>query len=324
MTQNKHKKLIQIGLYLPSGFGMSMATLFYDYFETANTLAGREQFKVRFFSHVKNPRSYSGLTLPAEMIIPNHLDVLIIMGTGGSSYEHILENLLSQCDVISDVLLKAKKNGAIICGTCTANFFLAAAGLLKNKPATASWWLIQDFKNRFADVRWDEKKSLIKVGKIVTTGAGFTSLELAKVLLAKFKLNSLERKIHRILLLPEKPIEQHPYVQLTANISHAFSEKMQTVLKNNWLQASPELLARELGMSLRTFIRKFKEQMGLPPGKWIQLKRIEMAKHLLMSQPLTVEQACYQSGYEDPSSFVRLFQREVGLSPKEFRSTFRK
>ncbi|MGZ5278700.1 MAG: GlxA family transcriptional regulator [Pseudobdellovibrionaceae bacterium] len=316
--------MVQIGIFLPNQFAAALATTLHDYLCTANLVAEKPLFSVQFLARTKSIDSYSGIQYKAQTEIPTDLDLLIVVGTGGSSKKQIFENLKTQSAYIQDVIHAAKKNGAQIATVCTAAYYLAGSGLLKGKSATTAWWLIDEMRAEFPDIHWEEKKTLISQGKLITAGAGFSGIELAKLILTKFKLSSLERKVHRILLLPERPVEQHPYVALTQSISSEFSRKLQSLLEQNDTPLSLDDLASNMGMAPRTFMRKFKAQMKMTPGKWLQLKRVEKAKHLLMTRDITVEETCYQVGYEDPSSFIRLFQREVGVSPGEFRLTFRK
>ncbi|WP_410493793.1 helix-turn-helix domain-containing protein [Chitinophaga eiseniae] len=57
----------------------------------------------------------------------------------------------------------------------------------------------------------------------------------------------------------------------------------------------------------------------ISPGKWIQTKRIDMSKALLEETKLSISEICYQIGFDDPSSFSRLFSKTTGMGPMEFR-----
>jgi transcriptional regulator GlxA family with amidase domain len=76
-------------------------------------------------------------------------------------------------------------------------------------------------------------------------------------------------------------------------------------------------------MSLRDFHRKFVEAFGTTPRKFIQLKRIEKAQELLRGTSKSIEQILDVVGVSDPTSFRRVFQREMGYSPADFRRKLR-
>jgi transcriptional regulator GlxA family with amidase domain len=51
----------------------------------------------------------------------------------------------------------------------------------------------------------------------------------------------------------------------------------------------------------------------------VQLKRVERAQHLLRTTGRSVEQIMQLVGVSDVASFRRVFRREIGYSPAEFR-----
>jgi transcriptional regulator GlxA family with amidase domain len=82
-------------------------------------------------------------------------------------------------------------------------------------------------------------------------------------------------------------------------------------------------MARHCRMSLRSFHRRFVTAYGVTPRKFIQLKRIERAQEQLRNTRKSVEQILAQIGVSDVASFRRVFQRELGLSPAEYRRRLR-
>jgi transcriptional regulator GlxA family with amidase domain len=72
-------------------------------------------------------------------------------------------------------------------------------------------------------------------------------------------------------------------------------------------------------MSSRTFHRRFFDAYGTTPRKFVQLKRIEKAQRLLRTTARSVEQILALVGVSDVTSFRRVFRREIGYSPAEFR-----
>jgi transcriptional regulator GlxA family with amidase domain len=82
-------------------------------------------------------------------------------------------------------------------------------------------------------------------------------------------------------------------------------------------------MAADNGMSLRSFHRHFTAQLGMSPNKYLQLKRIETAKELLRNERLGMEQILDRIGLMDITSFRKVFAREIGMSPAEFRRRVR-
>lgn len=63
----------------------------------------------------------------------------------------------------------------------------------------------------------------------------------------------------------------------------------------------------------------FTEAVGCSPKKYIMLNRIAKAKELLLSSKTPVQDIGVQCGFSDPNNFIRLFKRETGVTPRQYR-----
>lgn len=79
-----------------------------------------------------------------------------------------------------------------------------------------------------------------------------------------------------------------------------------------------EELAKMGGMSYSYFKRLFNECFEISPVKYLNLKRIEYAKELLLSGKFSVSEAAEKCGFERASYFSRVFKKYVGCSPKKY------
>jgi len=79
--------------------------------------------------------------------------------------------------------------------------------------------------------------------------------------------------------------------------------------------------ARLCGRSVSTFKRDFKKLYQTTPGKWLLRKRLELAKSLMLTTDFTVQQICYDCGFESDSHFIRSFKDQFGMTPKQWRDT---
>jgi len=82
-------------------------------------------------------------------------------------------------------------------------------------------------------------------------------------------------------------------------------------------------LARHAGMSVRSFTRRFRDEVGMTPGRWLTLQRVERARHLLESSDLSVDQIAARAGFGAPSSLRQHLRSAVGVPPAAYRRTFR-
>jgi len=67
-------------------------------------------------------------------------------------------------------------------------------------------------------------------------------------------------------------------------------------------------------------IRLFTRELGLPPLKYINKKKIEKSQLLLLTDARPVKEIAYTMGFSDESYFIRLFKKNVGMPPQEYRS----
>jgi AraC-like DNA-binding protein len=87
------------------------------------------------------------------------------------------------------------------------------------------------------------------------------------------------------------------------------------------LQSPPTLaeLAAEFHFSENYLIRIFREAMGTTPHAYVGAARIRKAKLLLSSGNVTADRVAYECGFTDYAHFYRIFRKEMGCSPREYR-----
>lgn len=66
----------------------------------------------------------------------------------------------------------------------------------------------------------------------------------------------------------------------------------------------------------------FRKHIGVPLVSYLQARKIALAKQLL-EEGRSVTYACYETGFSDCSYFIRIFKRHIGMTPLQYRSTFR-
>jgi transcriptional regulator GlxA family with amidase domain len=82
-------------------------------------------------------------------------------------------------------------------------------------------------------------------------------------------------------------------------------------------------LAEHARMSVRTFTRRFREETGLSPARWLSRQRVEHARHLLETTDLAVAQIARRSGFGTAVSLRQHLHAAVGVPPLTYRQTFR-
>lgn len=118
---------------------------------------------------------------------------------------------------------------------------------------------------------------------------------------------------------------QTPYTSLVTAISHddAIVRDIQSWLAENYFIEKPvNTMIQRSGLPASTFTRRFRTATGFSPKDYTQLVRIEEAKQRLEMSDSAVDEIGREVGYEDSSSFRRLFKRVTSLTPARYRKMF--
>ena len=82
---------------------------------------------------------------------------------------------------------------------------------------------------------------------------------------------------------------------------------------------SAEQFYKEMGMSRSQLHRKLTALTGLSPIKYIRHIRLHKAKELLQQADVSISSVAYDTGFNDPAYFGRVFKKEFGLTPFEWK-----
>ncbi|WP_439135032.1 GlxA family transcriptional regulator [Pseudomaricurvus sp.] len=217
------------------------------------------------------------------------------------------------------------EDGALVMTLCTGTFLVAESGLLDGKLATTTWWLSDLFQRLYPKVTLDVNQLLINADNVMVAGAGSTDSLMALQLIERYMGQQIASLTSKLMLVDNNQIEQTPYLTLQQQLQHNDSLVADA---QTWLQVhmkepgALEKLATHLNVSSRTLIRRFKQVMDITPNRYLQNLRIDAAKRLLESSGSSIETIMLQVGYNDLSSFSRLFQRKTGLTPRAYRARF--
>ena len=159
----------------------------------------------------------------------------------------------------------------------------------------------------------------------------------ADVYLAKpFKEEELKIRVHQLLSLRKKLLQRYVALQIPeeANtcqdesiaefdlpLEDAFLRRVLQEIKMNLTDPrfGPAELCQSLGLSTSQLHRKLKAVTDHAPVQLIRKLRLAKAKSLLLQPGFNVSDVAYEVGFNDPAYFTRIFSKEVGMSPSEFK-----
>ena len=101
-----------------------------------------------------------------------------------------------------------------------------------------------------------------------------------------------------------------------------FIKKLNEVIQINYTnpEFSMDDMADNLNMSRSNFYRKIKGVLDLSPNEYLRLERLKRAAQLLKDGENRISEICYMVGFNSPSYFAKCFQKQFGVSPKDFAS----
>ena len=229
---------------------------------------------------------------------------------------------------IARYLRRAFKAGAIVCSVCSGSLLIAQAGLLDGREATTHWGYASLFRRCYPQVRLLPDRVLVPTGpeqRIITAGGASAWNDLALFLIARLCGGDYALQVSKLFLMPWHPDGQAPYASLMHHVQHADAavRAAQDWIAGNYVHPSPvaQMIARS-GLAERTFKRRFKAATGMSPIDYVQQVRLESAKTALEDTDQPVDAIGHAVGYDDPSSFRRLFRKRLGLSPSQYRRRF--
>lgn len=321
--------MVEVVILVTDGVVLSSVALPVDVFNAAgrmwNGMKGEKitpYFSVRLASPGgETVNSYKSISITPDLAMEDveQPDLLVIAASVNfvrptASYHQLYRQMRS-----------LYRHGTHLASVCTGAFLLAATGLLDGKSATTHWGLADKLQQRYPQVKVMPKRILTDEGDLYCSGGANAGGDLALHLVRKFCNSEVSYQCSRVLLLDPERISQAPYEIPHFEKKHG-DEKVGGI--QDWLERNfhkpfrVEELAARAAMSRRNFERRFKNATGESPLQYLQKIRIEKAKILLESTSDSFEQITLQTGYEDSSSFRKVFEKSTGLTPGSYRRRF--
>ncbi|MEU1371720.1 helix-turn-helix domain-containing protein [Streptomyces sp. NPDC005803] len=216
--------------------------------------------------------------------------------------------------------------GTRLVSICTGAFVLAAAGLLDGRPATTHWAAADLFRARFPQVELDRDVLFIDDGDVLTSAGAASGLDVCLHIIRKDHGSEVANQVARMCVTPpwrdggQAQYIQHPVPESTAT---GTAGARQWALEHLHEPMTLGDLAEHSRMSLRTFARRFTEEVGMSPGRWLIQQRVDRARHLLETTELPVDEIAGQVGFAGGTSLREHLHAAVGVSPLAYRRTFR-
>lgn len=223
-------------------------------------------------------------------------------------------------------LREARDRGATILSVCSGVFVLGAAGLLDGRRCTVHWKHADELRHTHPEAVVEEDALYVDDGDLVTgagTAAGIDAcLHLVRRELGGSVANRIAR---RMVVPPQREGGQRQFIELPVPecTADSLAPVLAWLLENLHDEHTVAALARRAAMSERTFARRFVEETGTTPHRWISAQRVLHARTLLEETDLGMDAVAARAGFGTAALLRHHFRRALGVAPADYRSTFR-
>lgn len=263
-------------------------------------------------------RATGGVTVGAQagLELLSVADIIVVPGWNRSIRAPALE----------EALKAAHKRGARLVSICTGAFLLGACGLLDGRRATTHWLYIDELERRYPHAEVVRDVLYVDEESVLTSAGSAAGVDLCLHVVRQDFGGAIANMVARRMVVAahreggqrqfiEMPIpREHEAGRLAGLLDHLRAEIH--------LPFRIDVMARQVGMSHRTFIRRFKEVTGLAPGQWITLERVARARHLLETSNAPIEEVSRLCGIGTPAGLRHHFAKHVGITPTLYRRRF--
>lgn len=271
--------------------------------------------------HLQGGISAETLRLPGRG--KNSKSILLIPGIWVLDARELTERLKADdCQRAIRSIAAHVAGGGQVAASCSAAFLLQAAGVLKGRQATTTWWLAPELSRVAPDTKVEANRILCVDGPVITAGAAFAQSDVMLYLLRKRFGAVVADGVSRVLLLHERS-GQAQFVVPSMLASGSVLVTRLTKRVESSLPVVPTIpqLASELCVSERTLGRHVRNATGMCTSDMIQSIRLHRARSLLQNSRMNIEQVAAAVGYQDATALRRLIRKVGGVTPSQFRSS---
>jgi transcriptional regulator GlxA family with amidase domain len=260
-------------------------------------------------------------TVPLSDFTEQSIDTLIV--PGAPMIIMAMNNALEVVEWLKVASTKVRRTASV----CSGTFLLAEAGLLDGRRAATHWAMCNMLKERHPSIEVDNDAIFVQQGSVWTSAGVSAGIDLALALVEEDGGRELALLVAReMVVFLKRPGGQAQYSQLLQSQTSegaAFDDLHLWITQNlSGENLTIERLAQQVRMSPRNFARVYKLKTGRTPAKAVEVLRVEAARRLLEESERNIDQISRLCGFGDEERMRLTFQRNLGVSPRDYRNRF--
>ena len=208
---------------------------------------------------------------------------------------------------------------------CTGAFVLAAAGALDGRPATTHWMHTAAFRRLYPRVLLDPDVLYVDDGDVLTSAGNAAGIDLLLHVLRRDHGPAVASRVaRRCVVAPWREGGQSQFSEPGDDpAAPGLAATRAWALQRLGEPLTLAGLAAHAATSTRTFTRRFREETGQSPGRWLTAQRVALARRLLETTDLPVERVAADAGFGTAASLRQQLHAAIGVAPLAYRRTYR-
>lgn len=294
----------------------------HEVFAVANQLSPGHAYDIRIVAASPGPvTSDSSLALVARSWsdVPVPCDTIVV--PGGTATRQLAPDA-AEVRWLAGTAPHARRLATV----CTGAFIAAAAGLLRGRRIATHWRYAARLQREYPDLEVDADPIFVRDGDVWTSAGVTAGIDLALALVEDDCGADVAQEIARSLVMfLRRPGGQSQFAAPTW-IERAATGPIREA--QHLVDASPgddhrvPVLAARVGLSERHFTRLFAAEVGMPPARYVEKVRVETARRLLETEPITTDAVARRCGFGTGETLRRAFHRQLGVAPEDYRRRF--
>jgi transcriptional regulator GlxA family with amidase domain len=223
-------------------------------------------------------------------------------------------------------LRRAVDRGAQLLSVCTGAFALGAAGVLDGRSCTTHWRHAEKLARMYPAAKVDPSVLYVDDGPVISSAGTAAGIDACLYLVRREQGSRVANAIaRRMVVPPHRDGGQAQYVDTPVGESDCdtLGEVIEWMQGNLDRLVTVDHLARLAAMSPRTFARRFVQETGTTPQRWLTGQRILLAQQLLEETDETIDLIAERAGFGNAATFRHHFRGWRTTTPAAYRRAFR-
>ncbi|AJP05814.1 AraC family transcriptional regulator [Streptomyces cyaneogriseus subsp. noncyanogenus] len=225
-----------------------------------------------------------------------------------------------------EALVRAVERGTRVLSVCSGVFVLGAAGLLDGRRCAVHWHHARELARQYPRAVVEPDVLYVDEDPVITSAGTAAGIDACLHLVRKEQGPEVANGIaRRMVVPPHRDGGQAQYIErpLPRTACDTVGEVLAWMEQHLDQEVTVEQLAARAHMAPRTFARRFQQETGSTPYRWILRQRVLLAQHLLEATDETMDTIARRTGFGTAAALRHQFTRALGTTPNAYRRTFR-